>query len=99
MKATIAQNMRKGTARNLLLIEHLNGVVPAHTAIRRAAADEDDLGLTLIGIHGRGGRYGSLGYGLGRGGDEGAAAEGEGGRAGGGEEHGYGDLLEEHCGG
>mmetsp|Transcript_1313 Transcript_1313/g.3788 ORF Transcript_1313/g.3788 Transcript_1313/m.3788 type:complete len:447 (-) Transcript_1313:71-1411(-) len=36
-----------------LLIEHLDGVVPAHTAVGGAATDEDDLGLTSIGVHGR----------------------------------------------
>ena len=40
---------------HLLLIEHLDGVVPAHTAVGGATADEDDLGLSLVGgIHGRG---------------------------------------------
>ena len=38
---------------NLLLVKHLDGVVPTHAAVGSTAADEDDLGLARIGIHGR----------------------------------------------
>ena len=71
----------------LLLLEHLDGVVPSHAAVGGAAADKDDLGLTFLGVHGRGagngagGGHGACGN-AGRAGDEGRAGEGGGGDAG-----------------
>ena len=63
---------------NLLLVEHLDGVIPAHTAVGSTAADEDDLGLTRIGIHGRRAGEGAGGGGSrsGGGGDDDAARAG-----------------------
>ena len=49
-------------------------MVPAHTAVGSTAADEDDLGLTRIGIHGRRAGEGAGGGGSRSGGGGGDAA-------------------------
>ena len=63
---------------NLLLVKHLDGVVPTHAAVGSTAADEDDLGLARIGIHGRRAGEGAGGGGSrsrgGGGGDDAARA-------------------------
>ena len=92
---------------NLLLVKHLDGVVPTHAAVGSTAADEDDLGLTRIGIHGRRAGEGAGGGGSRSGGgggdaaragrrDEGRLADGVGGGGTGGgrgEHGGYGEGI------
>jgi len=68
----------KTKKRNLLLVQHLNGMVPSHTTVGSSASDKNNLGLSTGRGHDRGGRHKGTGQrALGRKGGSGTCKRGE----------------------